>query len=105
MGMIDVWEVETCTEVEASRGRSPQTRIAARHREAASGEGVLPAEGLHRFCDLTWFPRFLCAEEPRRSFVLYQVKGVAGIEDGFYGPAAPAADVKVTFNRWFGGPA
>ncbi len=105
MGSIDVWEVQSCTEFEAARGRSPQTRITARHRDIASGAGILPADGLHRFCDLTWFPRFVCSGEPRRTFVLYQVKGLSEPADGFYGPAAPAADVKVTFNRWFGVPA
>ena len=105
MGAIDVWEVESCTEFEAARGRSPQTRITARHRDVSSATGLLPAEGLHRFCDLAWFPRFVCSAEPRRTFVLYQVKGLVEPGDGFYGPAAPAADVKVTFNRWFGGQA
>jgi hypothetical protein len=103
MGAIDFWEVESCTELEAARGRSPQTRITARHRDIASATQVLPAEGLHRFCDLNWFPRFVCSTEPRRTFVLYQVKGLSEPGDGFYGPVAPAADVKVTFNRWFGG--
>jgi hypothetical protein len=105
MGAVDVWEVESCTEFEAARGRSPQTRIAARHRNVATAAGLLPAEGLHRFCDLGWFPRFVCGGEERRRFMLYLVKGLEGLSDGFYAPAAPAADVKVTFNRWFGGPA
>jgi hypothetical protein len=105
MGAIDVWEVQSCSEIEAARGRSPQARITARHREVASAVGALPAEGLHRFCDLDWFPRFIASAEPRRTFVLYQVKGMGEPGDGFYGPAAPPAEVKVTFNRWFGGPA
>jgi len=105
MGVFEVWEVEACTELEAARGRSPQTRIAARHPEAASRAGLLPAEGLHRLCDLGWFPRFVCGGEERRRFVLYLVQGLEGLPDGFYAPAAPAADVKVTFNRWFGGAA
>jgi hypothetical protein len=105
MGAIDVWEVESCTEIEGARGRSPQARITARHRNVTSAAGMLPAEGLHKYCDLNWFPRFIGSAEPRHTFVLYQVKGLGEPGDGFYGPSAPPADVKVTFNRWFGGPA
>ena len=103
MGAIDVWEVESCTEIEAARGRSPQTRITARHRDTDSAAGILPAGNLHKHCDLGWFPRFVCSAQPRRTFVLFQVKGLTEPGDGFYGPAAPEADVKVTFNRWHGG--
>jgi hypothetical protein len=103
MGMVDVWEVESCTEFEAARGRSPRARITARHRGASSGERILPAEGLHRFCDLDRFPRFIHSGEGRKRFTLYQVQGLDGMADGFYGVGAPGADVKVIFNRWFGG--
>lgn len=105
MGTIEVWEVESCTECEVARGRSPQTRILARHPDAASGAGVLPAEGLHRFCDLAWFPRFVRGGEGRETYRIFQVRGVAGIGDGFYGASPPGPDVKVAFNRWFVEPA
>lgn len=103
MGMVNVWEVESCTELEAARGRSPQARITARHREVSSAGGILPAEGLHRFCDLDRFPRFIHSGEERRRFTLYQAEGLGGVADGFYGAGPPGADVKVIYNRWFGG--
>ncbi len=101
MGAIDVWEVESSNEFEAARGRSPQARLTARHRDVTNGAGVLPAASPYRFCDLTWFPRFI-AEGERRRFVLYQVRGVPGTMDGVYGAAAPDAGVKVILQRWFG---
>jgi hypothetical protein len=100
MGAVDVWEVESCTEFEAARGRSPQTQIIARHREISAGAGVLPAEGLQRLCGPDRFPRFLYGGEDRRQFTLYRVEGLQGLEDGFYG-TAPGPDVKVIYNRWF----
>lgn len=103
MGMVDVWEVESCTEFEAARGRSPRARTIARHRDLTGPAGVLPAEGLHRFCDLDRFPRFLYGGEERRRFTLYQVQGLDGLADGFYGVEAPAPELKVIYNRWFGG--
>ena len=42
MGAVNVWEVESSTEFEAARGRSPQARLTARHREVSSGAGILP---------------------------------------------------------------
>ncbi len=102
MGTVDVWEVESCTQVEAARGRGPQTRIAAHHRNLSAGTGVLPAEGLQRLCGLDRYPRFLYAGEDRKHFTLYQVRGLDGLEDGFYA-AAPGPDVKVIYNRWFRG--
>ncbi len=101
MGAINVWEVQSSTEFEAARGRSPQARLTARHRDVANGAGILPAATPYRFCDLTWFPRFI-AEGDRRHFNLYQVRGVEGMTDGTYGAAAPDAAVKVILQRWFG---
>ena len=103
MGMVDVWEVESCTELEAARGRSPRARITARHREVSGAGGILPAEALHRFCDLDRFPRFIHSGEERKRFSLYQVQGLGGMADGFYGAGAPGADIKIIYNRWFGG--
>lgn len=103
MGAVDIWEVESCTEFEAARGRSPRARVIARHRNLSNGTGILPAEGLHRFCDLDRFPRFLHSGEERKRFTLYQVQGLDGPADGFYGSSPPGADIKVIFNRWFGG--
>lgn len=103
MGAIDVWEVESCTEFEAARGRSPGAKIAARHRNLSSATGILPAEGSHRFCDLERFPRFIHNGEERKRFTLYQVQGVEGLADGFYGAGAPPPDVKVIYHRWFKG--
>lgn len=101
MGAINVWEVESSTEFEATRGRSPQARLVARHREATTTTGILPAGTFYRFCDLTWFPRFI-ADGERRHFTLYQVRGLQGVMDGVYGTAAPDATVKVILQRWFG---
>jgi hypothetical protein len=101
MGAINVWEVESSTEFEAARGRSPQARLAARHRDVATGDGILPSGALYRFCDLTWFPRFI-AEGERKDFSLYQVRGIEGMTDGVYGAAAPEPTVKVILQRWFG---
>ena len=103
MGMVDVWEVESCTDFEAARGRSAQARITSRHRNISSAEKILPSEGLHRICDLDRFPRFLHTGEERKRFTLYQVKGVDELADGFYGGAAPGPEIKVIYNRWFGG--
>ena len=103
MGKVDIWEVESCTEFEAARGRSPQARIMDRHRDVSSMAGILPTEGLHRFCDLDRFPRFIHNGEDRKRLTLYQIKGLEGLLDGFYGPGAPGSEVKVIFNRWFGG--
>jgi hypothetical protein len=103
MGAIDIWEVESCTEFEAARGRSPQARITARHRDVTNGEGILPKEGLHWYCDLDRFPRFLHTGESRRRLSLYQVQGLGGLADGFYGAGPPEAGLKVIFNRWFRG--
>ena len=103
MGAIDVWEVESCTEIEAARGRSPGARISGRHHGESAGAGILPAEGLHRFCDLDRFPRFIHNGEERKRFTLYQVHGVGGLSDGFYGTGAPPADVKLIYHRWFKG--
>ncbi len=100
MGAVDVWEVESCTEFEAARGRSPQTRITARHRGIATGAGVLPTEGVQRLCGLDRFPRFLHTGEERTRFTLYQVQGLEGLEDGFYG-TPPGPDVKPIYGRWF----
>ena len=101
MGAVNVWEVECSTEFEAARGRSPQARLTARHRDITSGAGVLPDAKLYRFCDLMWFPRFMC-EGDRRKFTLYQVRGLEGFTDGVYAAAAPDATVKVILQRWFG---
>jgi len=103
MGMVDIWQVESCNEFEAARGRSPHAMITARHRNVASGESILPAEGLHRFCGLDRFPRFIHSGDVRIQARLYQVQGLNGAQDGFYGDAAPAAGIKVIFTRWFGG--
>lgn len=102
MGMVDVWEVESCTDFEAARGRSPRAHITGRHRNVSNPAGVLPAEGLHRFCDLDRFPRFLHSGEERKRFTLYQVQGLDGLADGFYGEGAPGPEIKVIYNRWFG---
>ncbi len=102
MGGIDVWEVESATELEAARGRSPQARLVARHRNVGTAEGILPAEGFQRLCDLTWFPRFIVTGEGRKRVRLYQVRGVAGVQDGVYAPP-PEPDVKPVCFRWFGG--
>ncbi len=103
MGMVDVWEVESCSEFEAARGRSPRARITARHRDLSNPAGVLPAEGLHRFCDLDRFPRFLHSGEERKRLTLYQVQGVPAMADGFYAAGPPGPELKVIYNRWFGG--
>ena len=103
MGMVDVWEVESCTDFEAARGRSPRARITARHRDVSNATGVLPPEGLHRICALDRFPRFLHSGEERKRLTLYQVKGLEGLADGFYGEKAPGPEIKVIYNRWFGG--
>ena len=101
MGAIDVWEVESSTEIEAARGRSTQAQLRARHRDVASGAGVLTADAPYRFCDLSWFPRFIC-EGDRRRFTLFQVRGLVGVTDGVYAAAAPDPAVKVILHRWFG---
>ena len=101
MGAISVWEVESSNEFEAARGRSPQARLTARHRDVGNGSGILPDAKPYRFCDLTWFPRFIGEGEHRR-FALYQVRGLEGMMDGVYGTAAPDAAVKVILQRWFG---
>jgi hypothetical protein len=101
MGTIAVWEVESCTEIEAARGRSPQGRLVGRHREMASAAGILSAEIPYRFCDLAWFPRFIHTGE-RRRFTLYQVQELPGVGNGVYAAAAPDADIKVLLHRWFG---
>jgi len=101
MGAIDVWEVESSTEIEAARGRSTHPRLAERHRDLAAGTGVLPADTPYRFCDLSWFPRFIC-DGDRRRFTLYQVRGVPGIADGAYTTGPPDATVTVILHRWFG---
>ena len=101
MGAINVWEVESSNEFEAARGRSPQARLTARHRDVTSGAGILPAPSPYRFCDLTWFPRFI-GEGERRLFTLYHVRGIEGMTDGVYGIAAPDAAIKVILQRWFG---
>jgi hypothetical protein len=101
MGAIDVWEVESSTEVEAARGRSTHPRLAARHRDLAAGTGVLPADTPYRFCDLSWFPRFIC-DGDRRRFTLYQVRGVPGLADGAYAATPPDATVTVILHRWLG---
>ena len=103
MGIVDIWEVESCNEFEAARGRSAHARIAARHRDLKTGEGILPAEGLHRFCGLDRFPRFIQSGDVRTQVRLYQVQGLPGVADGFYGDAGPAAGTKVIYTRWFGG--
>ncbi len=103
MGMVDIWEVESCTEFEAARGRSPRARTTAKHRDVSNAAEILSAERLHRFCDLDRFPRFLHTGEERKRFTLYQVQGVDGLADGFYGVGAPGPEVKMIFNRWFGG--
>jgi hypothetical protein len=101
VGAVNVWEVESSTEFEAARGRSPQARLTARHRDLANGTGVLPAGTLYRFCDLTWFPRLL-SEGERRYFTLYQVRELDGVTDGVYAAAPPDATLKVLLQRWFG---
>jgi hypothetical protein len=103
MGLVDVWEVESCTDFEAARGRSPRAHITVRHRNVSGGAGILPAAGMHRICGLDRFPRFLHSGEKRNRFTLYQVKGLDGLVDGFYGEAAPGPEIKVIYNRWFGG--
>jgi hypothetical protein len=103
MGMVDIWELESCTEFEAARGRSPRARTTKKHRSVSTAAGILPAEGLHRLCDLDRFPRFLHSGEERKRFTLYQVQGLEGLADGFYGMGAPGPEVKMIFNRWFGG--
>jgi hypothetical protein len=101
MGAVNVWEVETSTEFEAARGRSPQARLTARHRDISKGAGILPAGPPYRFCDLTWFPRLLCDGE-RRRFTLYQVRGLEGLTNGVYGTSAPDPTIKVILQRGFG---
>ena len=100
MGAVSIWEVESSTEFEAARGRSPQARLTARHREVAVGTGILPTDLLYRFCDLAWFPRFI-GEGERRHLTLYQVRGLEGMTDGVYAAAAPDAAIKVILQRWF----
>jgi len=101
VGGIDIWDVESATEAEAARGRSPQAQLVARHRDVPSGAGILPPEGVQRLCDLSWFPRPLYGGEGRKRMRLYQVRGIDGLQDGVYGPA-PEAEVKQIFFRWFG---
>jgi hypothetical protein len=85
------------------RGAQSRARITARHRNLSSPTGILPTEGLHRFCDLERFPRFLHSGEDRKRITLYQVQGIDGLADGFYGAGPPGPDLKVIYNRWFGG--
>ncbi|MFB3818550.1 MAG: hypothetical protein ACE147_12850 [Candidatus Methylomirabilales bacterium] len=101
MGGIDVWEIESSTEAEAARGRSPQARLVARHRGVSTASGILPGQGLQRLCDLTWFPRFITSGEARARVRLYQVQGIEGMQDGVYGPP-PDPSVKPVCYRWFG---
>lgn len=101
MGGIDVWEVESCTEFEAARGRSPQAKLIQRNRELTSGAGILPTDGLQRLCDLAWFPRYIHTGETRKRLRVFQVSRIEGVQDGVYGPAGEA-EVKTTFFRWFG---
>jgi hypothetical protein len=101
MGAIDVWEVESSTEIEAARGRSTHPCLTARHRDLAEAKGILPSDPPYRFCDLTWFPRFI-SEGDRRRFTLYQVRGVPGLADGAYTATPPDATVTVILHRWFG---
>ena len=101
MGAVNVWEVESSTEFEAARGRSPQATLIARHRDLTNGAGVLPDGKPYRFCDLIWFPRFI-GEGDRRKFTLYQVRGLEGMTDGVYAAAPPDATIKVILQRWFG---
>jgi hypothetical protein len=101
MGAIDVWAVESSTEIEAARGRSTHAQLTGRHREVASWAGVLSADTPYRFCDLTWFPRFIC-DGDRRRFTLFQVRGLTGITDGVYAAMPPDAVTKVILHRWFG---
>ena len=101
MGALNVWEVESSTEFEAARGRSTQARLTARHRDIANAAGILPSEAPYRFCDLTWFPRFL-SEGEHRKLTLYQARGLEGLTDGVYAAAAPDAQTKVILQRWFG---
>jgi hypothetical protein len=101
MGAVDVWEVESSTEIEAARGRSPKAQLTSRHRDLTAGTGVLPAGNLYRFCDLTWFPRFIC-DGDRHRISLFQVRGLPGIADGVYAEAPPGATLKVILHRWFG---
>jgi len=101
MGAVNVWEVESTTEFEAARGRSPQAHLKARHRDLANGTGPLPVGTPYRFCELGWFPRFIC-EGPRQRFTLYQIRGVKDMVDGVYAAAAPDPAVKVILQRWFG---
>lgn len=103
MGMVDVWEVESCTEFEAARGRSPRARVTARHRDLSVPAGVLPGEGLQRLSGLDWFPRLLHTGEERKRLTLYQVQGLEGLANGFYGAGGPGPELKVTYHRWFGG--
>lgn len=102
MGAVNVWTVESCSEIEAARGRSPQASLASRHRQITSPAGVLPTEAPYRFCDLGWFPRLIHAGDTRRQITLYQAAGLAGLADGVYAAAPPEAELKVTLNRWFG---
>ncbi len=101
MGAVDIWEVESSTEIEAARGRSPHARLTARHRDIKDGTGLLDSATPYRFCDLTWFPRFIC-DGDRRRFTLYQVRGLDGLPNGVYGAAGPDPAVKVILHRWFG---
>ena len=101
MGAIDVWEVDSSTEIEAARGQSTHARLAARHRDITEPKGILPADPPYRFCDLAWFPRFI-NEGDRRQFTLYQVRGVPGLTDGAYAATPPDATTKVILHRWFG---
>jgi hypothetical protein len=102
MGAVNVWNVESCTEFEAARGRSSQAHLAARHRQIASPAGILSTDAPYRFCDLSWFPRLLHGGDARRQVTLYQVQGLAGLTDGVYAAAPPEAEIKVILNRWFG---
>jgi hypothetical protein len=58
---------------------------------------------LHRLCELDRLPRFLHTGEERKRYTLYQVQGLDGMADGFYAVGGPGPEVKVIFNRWFGG--
>jgi len=103
MGLVDMGVVVSCTVLAAARGRRAHGRVAVRHRDLKTGEGILPAEGLHRFCGLDRFPRFIHSGDARTQVRLYQVQGLPGVADGFYGDTGPAAGTKVIYTRWFGG--
>ena len=100
MGAVNVWEVESSTEFEAARGRSPQAGLQpGTGRWRSEQESCPPTRSTG---SATWpgFPDS-SARGSAGNVTLYQVRGLEGMTDGVYAAAAPEATIKVILQRWF----